>query len=322
MGFLKRQWFLVALACVLLFGFAFPERLERFAEFKLMRSMVVAAVLFVTALSLETRQIGQSLRRPVAPLLASAINMGVLPLLAIFVSRFLDGDWATGLIVAGAVPSTIASAAVWTRRAGGNDVVALVVTVITNSLCFLVTPVWVAFGSGRTGVTIELAPMIQKLAILVLLPMLFAQILRQNRSIASWSATHRWLLSLFAQVGILLIVLVGAIHCGLEVSTMKVHAILYSGAAMLLAVVSIHLSMLWLGQATGRAIGLDRADWIAVGFSGSQKTLMVGLQVALMLGGGLMILPMVAYHVCQLVVDTIVADHLKLATSEEMKNEK
>ena len=42
--------------------------------------------------------------------------------------------------------------------------------------------------------------------------------------------------------------------------------------------------------------------------SGSQKTLMVGLYVAINYFGGLTLLPMVFYHVGQLVVDTIIAD--------------
>ena len=43
-------------------------------------------------------------------------------------------------------------------------------------------------------------------------------------------------------------------------------------------------------------------------FAGSQKTLMVGLMVAITLETT--ILPMVAYQVLQLVVDTLVADRL------------
>ena len=61
------------------------------------------------------------------------------------------------LVIAAAVPSTVASAAVWTRRAGGNEIVALIVTVVTNSLCFLVTPLWVLLATGRSGATISRA---------------------------------------------------------------------------------------------------------------------------------------------------------------------
>ena len=54
---------------------------------------------------------------------------------------------------------------------------------------------------------------------------------------------------------------------------------------------------------------LNRADQISVGFAGSQKTLMVGLQVAIDLG--INVIPMVAYHISQLLIDTLVADRLR-----------
>ena len=55
---------------------------------------------------------------------------------------------------------------------------------------------------------------------------------------------------------------------------------------------------------------LPRADQIGVAFAGSQKTLMVGLAIAIEFGG-LAVLPMVAYHVEQLLIDTVLADRLR-----------
>ena len=48
----------------------------------------------------------------------------------------------------------------------------------------------------------------------------------------------------------------------------------------------------------------------AVAISGSQKTLMIGLEVALMFGG-LAALPIITYHVLQLIADTMLVDRLK-----------
>ena len=77
---------------------------------------------------------------------------------------------------------------------------------------------------------------------------------------------------------------------------------------MLLAVLVVHLTMFYAGMAAAHAFGMGREDSVAVGFAGSQKTLTVGLQVGLELQ--ISILPMVAYHVVQLVVDTVIADRL------------
>jgi sodium/bile acid cotransporter 7 len=54
---------------------------------------------------------------------------------------------------------------------------------------------------------------------------------------------------------------------------------------------------------------LSREDAIAVGFAGSQKSCMVGLEVCAQLD--VTVLPMVAYHVGQLLADTVIADRFR-----------
>jgi sodium/bile acid cotransporter 7 len=79
---------------------------------------------------------------------------------------------------------------------------------------------------------------------------------------------------------------------------------------MIGAVAAVHVALLVLGFNVARVLRFARGDAIAVAFSGSQKTLMVGAFLALTIGP-LAILPMVAYHAAQLVIDTLVADWLR-----------
>jgi len=76
---------------------------------------------------------------------------------------------------------------------------------------------------------------------------------------------------------------------------------------MIATVLAVHLAALSIGYRAALAIGLPREDASAVGIAGSQKTLMVGLLIALDYGG-LTMLPLVTYHVGQLIVDTLIAD--------------
>lgn len=311
-SFLQRQWFIIALIGLLILGLSFPSLFKPVATWRLARNLVVATVLFLTSLPLETKSIKQTLRRPAAAILAVFINFGVLPAVAIVLAKFMSREWATGFIVMAAAPCTVASAAVWTRRAGGNDVVAIMTTVITNGLCFVITPLWLTQIAGANDVSISAVGMIKKLALLVFLPMLLGQLLRMNAKVAAWSTSNKAVLGTLAQIGLLGIVFVGAIHCGLRLQNTDLSGTnFYQGfVVMLIAAAVLHTSMLFLGQSLGRFIGLGRPEWIAVGFAGSQKTLMIGLQIALMVGGGLTILPMVAYHMIQLLIDTVVADRL------------
>ena len=78
---------------------------------------------------------------------------------------------------------------------------------------------------------------------------------------------------------------------------------------MIAAVLFVHIASFWLGLGLARLFRLPWGDQLAVAFAGSQKTLMVGMNVSM--GAGFSVLPMVAYHVGQLLVDTVIADRLR-----------
>ena len=88
---------------------------------------------------------------------------------------------------------------------------------------------------------------------------------------------------------------------------------------MIAIVLSLHTGMFLAGYGLSRLLQLAQADATAVGFSGSQKTLVVGLEMAVQAGGS--ILPMISYHVGQLLIDTLFADRLKRSTTSELPPE-
>ena len=309
---LRRYWFLIGLLSVLLLGIFAPGLCRPWTEFPGARDGMVAAVLFATTLPHNFVSFRRTLARPGPPLVAVVINSVFLPLMAYPVSLLLPPELGLGVIVAASVPSTLASAAVWTRRAGGNDLIPVLVTVITNLSCFLVSPFWVwLLGAGRI-VALQPADLMWKLAVLVVTPMIVAQVVRQSTRAARLVDRQRHHLGTFAQLGILFMVAAGAVKCGDSlVSNQEVGWGGWDVAWMAALVVLLHLAALTTAQWWGRLLGYPREDWIAVGFAGSQKTLMVGLHLALAVGGGPAILPMLAYHILQLVVDTTIADRLR-----------
>jgi sodium/bile acid cotransporter 7 len=238
--------------------------------------------------------------------------LGLLPLFAWGVSFLLRGDIAAGLLVAATTPCTLASASVWTRRAGGNDAVSILVTLLTNSVCFLVTPLWLGVMTGKAvdGEALNLARISMELALLVVLPMAAAQLLRVYPPLALAATRRRLALGVMAQLGVLSMIFLGSIRTGLRLHGEPATVLLvWDLLSMLSAVVGVHVVMLFTGVGLARLSGFSRPDQIAVGFAGSQKTLMVGLLVAMSLG--VTILPMVIYHVSQLFVDTLVADRFR-----------
>ena len=310
--FLVRRWFLLALAMAIFTGFAGASSFVPLANRTWLRYVVVATVLFLMALPLEARTMWQTIRRPTAPMLAVGVNFLLLPLFAWAITsslptELLSGDMACGVLVAAATPCTLASASVWTRRAGGNDAVAILVTVITNASCFVVTPCWLLMTTGQAA-EISAGQMIGKLALVVVLPMTAAQLLRTVTPISTWARQRRVPLGVLAQIGVLTMVFFGSIQTGHRLQGFRA-LLSIQLLVVLVVVIVIHVAMLITGVIFARALHLDRANQIAVGISGSQKTLMVGLQMAMELGFN--IIPMVFYHVSQLLIDTLFVDFFR-----------
>ncbi|NIL96075.1 MAG: hypothetical protein GTO53_02175 [Planctomycetales bacterium] len=313
-----QHWFLVALIAALTVGFSFAGPLTGFSH-AFPRRALVAAVLFLMSWSLDSTALVRALRRPQAAVLGIAVNLVFLPLAAWLVARLLAPPLALGLLLTVALPCTLASAAVWTRRAGGNDAVALLVTMVTNFSCFLVTPLllWLLTGADVQG-SLSAGELVWRLLGIAVFPMLAGQLLRLVRPAARFATRHKSGISTFSQLGILTMVLIGAVESALKLSTATPAAALTPAdwLGMLGAVVLIHLAALYLGFGVGRATGLDRGDWIATGLAGSQKTLMIGLDLTLALDLGIGMLTMIAYHVVQLILGTLVADRLNKPPKE------
>jgi len=310
LDYLRHRWFLLSLVSILLLGMAWPRTLEPVVAW-LSGDAIVASVTFIMALALEPKSLWSALRRPAATWLAVLLNSGLAPPLGWLASRPLPIELAQGVIVASVAPCTLASAAVWTRRAGGNDAVAFLVTMITNLTCFVVVPLWLKLLVG-VDADIDYASIILGLVVLVVAPIVVGQLLRLSRPIGDWATRRKHLLSSLAQAGILAMVLIGAVSCGLKLEAISGDSLLSTRniVLMLLAVLAVHVALLAIGFLAGRLLRISRGDTIAVAFAGSQKTLMVGAFLATAVGP-LAILPMVAYHAVQLFVDTLVADWLQ-----------
>lgn len=303
-GLISRQWFLIALVASLAIGFGLTDAVRPFADNPTLRSLITACVLFLMGLTLPAESIRHNVRYPGPALLAIAVNTFLVPLLALPAMWLLSNEMAGGLIVTALVPCTLASAAVWTRKAGGDDATAMVVSVITNLACFLVVPagLWLILGRNTS-----ISPMdqVRSLLLWVVFPLLIGQAVRRFTS-PSWVTRHRTKLSNAAQIGILLMVCFGSVASADRLSSNPSAGGWIEIIAAGSLAIAIHLAAFYLGVRSARAIGASPPSQIAVGISGSQKTLMVGLQIGL--DFGVSILPMIIYHVSQLMIDTLLVD--------------
>jgi sodium/bile acid cotransporter 7 len=307
---LQNHLFLVGLALAVVLGFAGSDWLSAPADWDWLKSAVAFTVMGMMAAPVQLSSFGKALRKPWPAILATLVCFVAVPGLGYLAAAWLNQELAGGLIVACCVPSTLASAAVLTRKAGGDDTICMVVTLLTNLACAFVTPLLLVALLGQS-VQLSLNQMIVELLTVVVLPIVLVQIARWRWSpFRQWSEAHKAKLTVACQVGILIMVLLGAAQMGGRWSSQPVDD--RPGGGQIFAVVlfsaAIHLIALRLGWMAAGATAVGRAKQIAVGFSGSQKTLMIGLNLAL--GLQVSILPMIAYHVIQLLLDAAIASHL------------
>ncbi|MEO1497250.1 MAG: bile acid:sodium symporter [Planctomycetota bacterium] len=306
----RRHWFLASLVLVLVAGACGHEALSGVTESAPRGPIVATVVLLMSA----TIDLHTSLRRRGA-LVAAAIgvlfNAAVAPPLAWLLAAALPGGLGVGLMITAVAPSTLASSAVWTRRGGGNDAVALAITVVTNASCFVVAPCWVAWMIPSEA-TIAAPALAGRLLLVAVAPILVGQLLRRSPGLRAWLDRVKPHLGGAAQLGLLALVLVGSVRCGRLLTAGGEPIPLESLLLLLAAVVLMHTLLFvgaWVAARSGRT---ERPESLAAAVGGSQKTLAVGLDLAIGLtatmapaAAALAILPIVVYHAAQLLLDAV-----------------
>lgn len=325
--FLAKRWFLIGLVVLIPGGLLLGSRMDAAQVASLVEAVgphagtaLVALVLFLMSVTLDGGRLRAALARPAPVMWCVAISFGLLPLGAWMLSLVqLTRDFQVGLVIAGSVPCTMAAASVWTRKAGGNDAVSLLVTVLTNGLCFLVTPFWLALipavGSNGASVQLDIGDMMRRLIVSALLPIAAGQALRLAPACARAADRFKTPLGVIAQSCVLLIIFWTAVRAGPRLgdgaaATGGVPAVILVWGSC----IALHVAAMFVAVSGGRRLRFDRADVVAAAFAASQKTLPIGVLIATdpalfgNRGVPFAVFPMLMYHASQLFIDTFVAD--------------
>ncbi|HEV3260345.1 MAG TPA: bile acid:sodium symporter [Gemmataceae bacterium] len=310
---LAQRWFLLVLLAGVGLAGVRPEWLAPWLA-GLPPLALVGPALFLMAWGLESRSLFRVFVRPQPALVAVAISYGPLPAAGWLAGRLLpDPDLAVGLMLITAVPCTLASAVLWTRRAGGNEATALLVVLLSTGTSWLVTTAWLVGGTGIGRVSVDPWDMMRVLLLALVVPVLLGQSARAFPWLARAAARHKVVVGVASQLLILTVIIKAAVEVSLEMRQTAVALPLGAIAAAAGLCLLIHLAAWASGFWGGRVLRFDRGTRIAVGFACSQKTLPVGLVLFEAYFRGdhpLAVLPVAFYHFGQLVVDTLIADRL------------
>lgn len=228
--------------------------------------------------------------------------------LALIADGLLPGLVALGLLYLGAMPSTVQSATAYTSMAGGNVASSVVSAALINILgVFVSAPIFAWLGGGAM-VDLGMDGLI-KLFLILLLPFGLGQLLQKR--LKPWLETRSSLVSWADRTAISIAVYVafsGAVEQGIW------QRLDLAGWGWLLALLCGFLVFAYGGAwLLSGILKLIQGDRISFMFAGAHKSIAMGAPLALVLfppeEAGLILVPLLVYHLLQLVVSAPLANH-------------
>ncbi len=310
---LAKSWFLVGIVGVFFIALAAPRLAAPGGPLFLghAQDALFVVMFLATGVALRTAELGTALSHWRLHLLAQGLNLGLIPLAAWATDPLLaicgvSEAWRLGILVTMCLPMTISSCVLLTKLAGGSEAAALTQATLGGLLGIVVTPLLLLAFAGH-ATTRDPGAAILHLALVVALPVAVGQILqRVTPGILRWRG---WLNQLSTIA--LLLNLHQAFCLSFAQPGMRVG---WELGVLSLAMGIVHVGWFALAAGIARWPGwrLDRGERIAVAICASHKTAALGIPlIGVLFAGhrdlGLIILPLVAYHLAENLIDGVLA---------------
>jgi len=228
---------------------------------------------------------------------------------------FLPPLLALGFLYLGVLPSTVQSATVYSSLAGGNVASSVVAAALVNILAVFVSAPLFSLLADSKAAAFQTDTVVKVLTML-LLPFVMGQVLQGFTR--RWVAGHRPLIATMdrASIGIAVYVAFsGAVEQGIWT---RVDGFAWFAVALgCAAAIGIGYGGAWL---LGGWLRLPRGDRVAFLFAGAQKSMAMGAPLAVVLfpprDAGIVMLPLLVYHLAQMVVAAPIAARLARGQAE------
>lgn len=287
-------------------AFIFPAQ-GTFADvFDVLTSLAIALLFFLYGARLSTHEALKGLTNWRLHLVILAVTFIVYPLIGLLArptTALMSSELYQGLLFMTLVPSTVQSSVAMTGIARGNVPGAVVAASTSSMVGVLVTPllVMLLMGAGD-GVHID-ASVFGNIALQLLLPFVLGQLAHNYvpriAEIAGRKATK------IVDRGSIWMVVYAAFSKGV-VSGVWSNIAVWELVFLIVFSAALVVVMLWFTRIVPSALGFPRADVVTVQMCGTQKSLATGLPMASVIFGGgalgVMIIPLMIYHMVQLVV--------------------
>jgi sodium/bile acid cotransporter 7 len=228
------------------------------------------------------------------------------------ISHFINEELKIGFWMLAILPTTVSSAVVFSTVSKGNTSNAIFSTVFSNLLSVLFVPtIAITYISVESNVSISLSPLILKLFILIIAPLLLGQLIRQKIPEVSSTIANKT-----KGAGNWIIVFI--VHCAFAESVSS-KALTQLGFISIFKVVLLTVLILLLVSLlvwwSSIILNLSKEERISAFFCSSQKSIATGLPLTTSIlafapsgmNTASVIIPLMCYHPAQLILAGILS---------------
>ncbi|NIJ46482.1 sodium/bile acid cotransporter 7 [Wenyingzhuangia heitensis] len=305
--------FILSLLGAILIAVVFPNG-AKLLKIKEITNIGIACIFFFYGLKLSFKEIQSGLRNYKVHVLIQITTFLIFPIILILlkpiITNLVGPDFWIGLFFLAALPSTVSSSVVMVSLAKGNVPSAIFNASISGIIGVFVTPVWISIFVSTSG-NISLSSVFLKLFIQIIAPLTLGLLF--NKKIGVYAKKNSKRIAFFDKVIIVLIVY--ASFCSSILENIFGGVSILNLVYLFFIVVFLFGLLMAIVFVTSKFLKLKYQDKITAMFCGSKKSLVHGSAMLKIIflnnpSAGMYLLPVMLYHISQLMILAFVANKL------------
>lgn len=322
---MKFNGFIAALLFSILVAWFFPQGPE-LLPLKTITDIGIGCIFFFYGLKLSPAEFKAGFYNYRVHIVIQLTTFVVFPLLVLALAPFFkDGtgsDLWLALFFLGALPSTVSSSIVMVSLAGGNLPTAIFNASLSGLMGIVFTPLWMSLFMAASS-DFEFGVVVQKLLLQIILPLVIGLFLQKWAG--DLARKHSKKISFFDKSIIILIVYSSF---STAFATQLFTSVGIADLLKLILMVIMLFIVVYFGLGLiSKWMGLNVGDEIAAKFCGTKKSLVHGsVMVKVIFGNSaanaLYLLPIMLYHILQLLVIAFFAERYRTRETREYISER
>lgn len=319
---MKLNGFIFSLLIAIVLAYFFPTALINF-PINLITDIGIGLIFFFYGLKLAPEELKLGFLNFKAHILIQISTFILFPIFTFLFIPFFEGGTQSDLWLSvfflGVLPSTVSSSVVMVAIAKGNLPTAIFNASISGLIGILLTPLWLSFFMAKSG-SFDFLNILYKLCLQIVLPLFLGLILQQY--FGKTARKYNSQLGYFDKAVIVLIVYTSfsnSFNSGLFNIVKLIDLLKIAGIVIIL-----FFGMYFFISLICKWFGFNLKDTITTKFCGTKKSLVHGSVMVKIIFGtsasiGIFLLPIMLYHILQLLIVTVYAEkYRKRIISEDI----